>query len=166
MITSIICKIGLGIGVLGVVSISNAQSVSAILNQPAQRDAVIDAGHEFLAEREKLIVSDKGAPDPFIGKVEEVAAPDPSLEAPVVKAVINEAELLQNLASRISARGTAIMGTDKFLLLSQKRLKVGDSTIINFEGRDYEVWLSDVTSTTFTIRRNDLTFTRAVLLSR
>lgn len=150
----------------GVYSVSCAQSVSIVLNQPTNRDSLIAAGKALLANREEPVALDKGAPDPFVGKVAEVVVQAPTVTAPVVRAVINEAELLQNLANRLSARGTAIMGDDRFLLLSQKRLKVGESVTINFDGKDYEVWLADVTSTTFTIRRNDLTYTRAVSLSR
>lgn len=159
-------KILLIIAALGFSSVSVAQTISVVLNQPANRDALIMAGSALLSSRDEPLVSDKEAPDPFVGKVIEVAVQAPTVAAPVVRAVINEAELLQNLANRMSARGTAIMGDDRFLLLSQKRLKVGESVTINFDGKDYEVWLAEVTSTTFTIRRNDLTYTRAVSLSR
>jgi len=149
------------------VSVSSGQSVTVTLNLPAQRDTVIANGAAFLAARDKTIVDDTGAPDPFIGKVVESIVEEATVEnAPIAKVVINEVELLQNLANKMPARGTAIMGEDRFLLLSQKRLKVGDSTIISFDGKDYEVWLTGLSSTTFTIRRNELTYTRAVLLSR
>lgn len=158
------------LGVSIIVSVCSGlqgQGVKVILNQPAQRDATIAAGEKLLANREKSVVSDEGAADPFVGKIEK--APVEKVEdapLPVVKVIVDEAELLRNLANQVSARGTAILGADKFLLLGQKRLKVGESTIINFDGKDYEVWLEGVTSTTFTIRRNNLSYTRAVLISR
>ncbi len=151
---------------LGISTFASAQSTSVALNQPAQRDAVIAAGADFLVKWKEPIISDQGAPDPFVGKVAEAPVQVPTIEVPVVRAVIDEAELLRNLANLMSARGTAIMGEHRFLLLSQKRLKVGESITISFEGNDYEVWLVDLSSTTFTIRRRDLTHTRAVSLSR
>lgn len=150
----------------GLAFASMAVSAFAQINLPNQRDDVIAAGQVLLAARGGAVPSDKNAPDPFIGKVEPVAAEVPTLEVPVVRAIVNEAELLQKIANQMSARGTAIMGDDRFLLLSQKRLKVGDSITINFDGKDYEVWLAEVTSTTFTIRRNSLSYTRAVMLPR
>jgi hypothetical protein len=151
---------------VGAVSASQAQSVTTAINLPAQRESTLELGRSFLASREKEKIEYENAPDPFIGKVAPVVAEVAVEAAPVPEKVINEVELLRNLASQISARGTAILGEDRFLLLSQKRLKVGESFIISFNGNDYEVVLSDLTSTTFTIKRNDLTFTRPVLLSR
>jgi len=146
---------------------SNGQTVTIKVNLPAQREATILSGNEFLAERGKVIELEQDSPDPFIGKVIPVQEADkPNEKLPIVNLFVNEADLLRNLSNSLLARGTAIMGADKFLLLRQKRFKVGDSITISFEGKDYEVWLSDVTSTTFTIRRNELTHTRAVLLSR
>lgn len=145
---------------------AHAQTVTISLNPPAQRDEVILNGTNFLAARLLPIVSDLNAPDPFIGRVEKTEnATLPSGDV-VVKTLENEADLLKAIANRISARGTAILGNDRFLLLGQKRLKVGESIIINFDGQDYEVSLVEITNTTFTIKRDELSYTRAVLLSR
>lgn len=157
-------KVGFIVCLIGF-SIAQAQTVTTLLNLPAQREAIITAGLGLLAVRDNEVVLDKDAPDPFIGKAAPVT--DSVVEAvPIPRVVINEADLLRSLANQLSARGTAILGQDRFLLLSQKRLKVGESITISFAGNAYEVVLSDLTSTTFTIKRNGLTFTRPVLLSR
>jgi hypothetical protein len=146
-------------------SIAQAQTVTTPLNLPAQREATIAVGLGLLAVRDKEVAFDKNAPDPFIGKASPVTESIVEV-VPIPRAVINEADLLSSLANQLSARGTAILGQDRILLLSQKRVKVGESITISFDGNDYEVVLSDLSSTTFTIKRNGLTFTRPVLLSR
>ncbi len=157
----------IGISVAGLCGVvfCVGQTISIAITTPDQRDVTVEAGNLILSDREKPIPSDIGAPDPFIGVVEEVVEDSPVIITPIVK-VVNQGELLQRLANSIQARGTAILGEDRFLLLSQKRLKVGESIVINLDGRDYELWLSSLTSTTFTVRLNDLSYTRAVLLSR
>lgn len=105
-------------------------------------------------------------PNPFVPRerVGEAVAPAAAPEAPPVPSV-DGADLLARLAARIPATGTVMLGGESILLLGQKRLKVGELFTISFEGRNHELQLAAVTSTTFTVRRGENVHTRPVHLS-
>lgn len=142
-----------------------ALPVHAQVNHPSKRDVVLAEAQALLATRSAELPSDKTSLDPFIGNIAR-GVDKPVEEVVEVRSSVNEADLLKALADRVNARGTAIMGEDKFLLLGQKRLKVGSVFTISFEGQDYELMLLDVTSTTFTVQRKGLSLTRPVKVFR
>lgn len=148
-----------------VAGLLSACSVVAQVNLPKQREDVIVAAEAFLKAREAETPKDKYALDPFLGNIQRNAPP---VEAPakLVSAPIDvdSSDLLRRLALSVTASGTAIMGENRFLLTGRQRIMMGETFIIKLNGRDYEVVLSEVTSTTFTIRRNENTYTRAVKL--
>lgn len=137
----------------------------AQVNLPKQRDNVIEAAEAFLKSLELPVPEDKNALDPFLGNIRR---DEPQVDEPakvdVAPSEIDSVDLLRRLAQSINASGTAIMGDNRFLLTSRQRLAVGSVFVVKLNGRDYEVMLSEVTSTTFTIKRNNQAYTRAVKL--
>jgi len=71
-------------------------------------------------------------------------------------------DLLVEIASQMSPTGSAILGGESFLLFGQKKMKVGDKITITFEGGVYEVEVTSIERTNFTIRLNRDEYTRPI----
>jgi hypothetical protein len=140
-------------------------SLGAQVNLPKQREDVIATAEAFLKTREASIPDDQDALDPFLGKIKvSSAVSDQSQDVAARVAEADSADLIRRIALSINASGTAILGENRFLLTGRHRHRVGSSFVVKYNGVDYEVILSEVTSTTFTIKRNNQTHTRAVKL--
>lgn len=61
-------------------------------------------------------------------------------------------ELLETLASRIPNAATMIVGTKPYLIVGAKRLEVGSEFVVGYNGQDYELTLTAIDRTTFTLR--------------
>lgn len=95
---------------------------------------------------------------------EPAPAPDSGDTTPVVVAEPLARDLIATLARMVPATGTVVLGSNRMLLTSQKRLKVGDVYTITLDGRTHDVTISAIDTTTFTILFRGETFTRAVRL--
>lgn len=108
-------------------------------------------------------------PNPFVAKEGDVAtapaASSSSAAAKPAETSLSGVELLARLAIQIPATGTVTLGGEPLLLLGQKRLKVGDSYTISFEGQTYDLSIAAVTPTSFTVKRGDILYSRPVRLS-
>lgn len=74
--------------------------------------------------------------------------------APIKEAAMNDREVLMNIANDISPSGTMQLGDTPILLFGQKKLKVGDSLPIVFQGVTYDVYIGGIERTSFTLRLN------------
>lgn len=132
-----------------------AQSGRSDLQAPQTRAGAIARAEAILTWREKL--SDELPADlknPF----------NPAEEAPVeaVQRVHTGKELIALLAAQLQPTGSAERDGEKFLLLGQRKVKVGERIPIAFENAQYEVELLSIDGGTFTIRRNNEEFTRPI----
>jgi hypothetical protein len=66
--------------------------------------------------------------------------------------LISNRDILMGSLTAIRPTGSMQMSGVNFLLFSQKKLKVGDSISFVFNGQNYEVILSAIDNTTFTLR--------------
>lgn len=73
-------------------------------------------------------------------------------------------QLLETIAQQVTPDGTAILPRtgESILFFRQKKLKVGGRLTITFEGKDYEVELTAIDRTTFTLRLNNVEVTRPI----
>jgi hypothetical protein len=99
-------------------------------------------------------------PNPFAGKVDPVTQIE---AAPVTIAV--DMELLSRVAATISVSGTFNMGGQPMLLVGSKKFKIGDSFPVFFEGQSYDLVISAINPTNFSVQYRALTYTRATRLS-
>lgn len=130
---------------------------------PKMREAVVADAARVAKERDVPAALPAPLANPFVPKederVEERITISPSAPA------LAGADLLATLAARIPSSGTVIVGGEPILLLGQKRLKVGDTFAISFEGQTYELSIAGVTSTSFTVKRGENIYTRPVRIS-
>jgi hypothetical protein len=66
----------------------------------------------------------------------------------------NDRELLEAIADGIHPSGTFQVGREQIILISKKKFKVGDRLSISFDDRDYEIEISSIDRTTFSLRLN------------
>jgi hypothetical protein len=72
-----------------------------------------------------------------------------------VPAAVSDRDLLMLLAPQILPTGSLQMGGKVMLLFGQKRLKIGDSIPIVFKDSTYDIKVSSIDRTTFTLRYNN-----------
>lgn len=134
------------------------------LAPPKAREKVVADAVRIAAERNTPAPLPAVLPNPFLGK-EEVQAEEAAHQSSAPESALTGRDLLASLAARIPSTGTMIMGGEPILLLGQKRLKVGDSFAISFEGQTYELSIAAVNATSFTVKRGENVHTRPVRIS-
>lgn len=143
-----------------------AQASGPDLVPPKAREKVVEDAGRVAATRGAPVELPNPVPNPFVAKAAE--APEaPPLEPGAAPAVepLSEVDLLARLASLIPATGTVILGGEAMLLLGQKRLKEGDTYTIGLDGRNYEVSIAGISSTSFIVKRGELRFSRPTRLT-
>lgn len=100
-----------------------------------------------------------GQPDPE--ELRAIAAAQAAANAAAAKPSTDRA-LLDVIAARIMPSGTLILGGESLLIFGQKRLRVGDRLTVSYDGRDYELELTAIERTTFTLRLNRDEITRPI----
>lgn len=149
------------LSLVAAVSSAGLARAAADIAPPKTRDKVVADANRVVETRGAPAPLPSPLPNPFVGK-EDAPAEAPVAEEPVVGSALAGAELLATLAEKIPSTGTVFIGGQPLLLLGQKRLKVGDTYAISFEGRTYEVSIAAVTSTSFTVKRGENIHTRPV----
>lgn len=106
-----------------------------------------------------------GQPDPE--ELRAIAAAQAASAAAASQAKPStDREFLALIAARIAPSGTLIMGGESLLIFGQKRLRVGDRLTVTYDGRDYDLELSAIARTTFSLRLNSDEITRPIQLRK
>lgn len=131
-----------------------------------QREQLVSSAQKVFADRGSEPVLPQVVANPFLEKPLPESVSDPT-SAPTGQTLPegpNPVELLGKAASRIAATGTANLGGQFYLLAGQKKFKVGDKLTIDYDGLPYEVVIVSITPTSFTVKKGDLSHTRAIRL--
>jgi hypothetical protein len=97
-----------------------------------------------------------GQPDPE--EVRVASAPAAASSAP--GRLAGDRDALAALAARITPSGTLTFGGESWLVFGRKRLRIGDHLTVTYEEHDYELELTAIDRTTFTLRLNREELTR------
>jgi hypothetical protein len=73
-----------------------------------------------------------------------------------------EREILETLAAKLPTTGTIIFNGEPLLLLARNRVKIGDRFTVALNGQDYELELTAIDRTTFTLRYHGEEITRPI----
>lgn len=102
-----------------------------------------------------------GQPDP-----EELAAIEAAKAAETAALAKNkpatDADLLQHLSERITPSGMVTMNGEQLLIFGQKKLRVGDTLTVTYDGKEYKVELTGIQRSTFSLRFNRAELTRRI----
>lgn len=138
---------------------------------PQKRMATVELADRLVQPRvlaampEKLVVPFNPVgfdqPDPEEVKAQQAANVAAAAAGTPVRAV-GDRNVLAALAEKLSPSGTAIIGGEPILLFGSRRLKVGDRLTVTFEGTDYQLDITAINRTTFTLRLNREEITRPI----
>jgi hypothetical protein len=141
------------------------------LATPPKRAATVELADRLVQPRvlaampETLVVPFNPAgfeqPDPEEIKAQQAAAASAAAAGTPLRPV-GDRNVLTTLAEKLSPSGTAIIGGDPILLFGSRRLKVGDRLTVTYEGADYQLDITAITRTTFTLRLNREEITRPI----
>jgi len=77
-------------------------------------------------------------------------------------ALLSDRELLKKIAEEVVASGMMQLGDRTFLLIGKKRLKVGDRLAVSSDGIAYDLDISAIDRTSFTLRLKNEEITRPI----
>ena len=150
-------------GLFVLASVAAAQSAAVDISPPKQREALLSSARKVLSDRSGPLTVPEVPPDPFQWPTEPETVVQETTE--VVDPPVMGSDLLAKLAAQIPATGTMNLGGQPILLLGQKRLKVGDTVTISFDGQNYDLSIAAIAPTSFTVKRGDLVHTRPTRFS-
>jgi hypothetical protein len=71
-------------------------------------------------------------------------------------------ELLQEIASKVNPGGTVVFGGQPMLMFGKKPVKIGAHFTVTYKGNDYDLELTQIDSTNFTLRYKSDEITRPI----
>jgi len=151
----IFCALGLG----APLGMAFGQAVS----NPTNRQATLDLATRLLTTEEKGTASlPADLQDPFNPAGFGAPAATPGKPGEAAHAVASDRQILQEIAKSITPSGMMLFDGQPLLLFREKKLKVGDSLTITFEGNDYVVIIAGINQSSFKIRLNREEITRPI----
>lgn len=136
------------------------------VSNPTKRQATLDVAARLLAHQESPVAPPADLVDPFnppgFGAPPPILGGKPGKPGEAARAIASEREILQKIAAQITPSGMMMFGGQPLLLFREKKLKVGDSLTITFEGTDYVVVIAGIDQTSFKIRLNREEITRPI----
>jgi hypothetical protein len=159
----------LAVALAPLASAAPAHAAQSDLVPVAKRAATVELASKIARQNDPVALP-ADYPHPFNPPGFEQRDPEEE-KAKAAAQVVNEPakpagdrEILEAIAPRVTPDGTAILPRtgEPILFFHQKKLKVGDRLTITFDGRDYEVEISAIDRTTFTMRLNRAEITRPI----
>lgn len=155
--------------VLGLTQCLDAAVVDVL--PPQRRKPSVELAQK-LSSVETILPRSESAPNPFAP--EDFLAPDPDEEAARLAALkaaesnkpVSDHDLLEAISAKLEPSGTASVGGQPMLLFPGKRLRRGESFVITFDGRDFELEITDIQRTTFSLRYKGAEITRPIKLGK
>jgi hypothetical protein len=146
--------------------ISSAQSTKDIV-PPQRRAATVELAKRLIvsaASNESL----SNIINPFTLSGERSATVPSEAEQQAARAAMmaSNRSLLAALADQLEPKGTFVVGGESIILLGQKKLKVGEKLPITFEGAVYELEITSIETTRFTVRYKNEELTRPIVITK
>jgi hypothetical protein len=147
---------------------ARAATVDPIIAPPKRVEA-LDRARAMLAQEE----SPEKVPNPFYSEsfnevLQGGGAPRPTGDSqattPATTPAVNKTArgLLESIASSLRPSGYFVIGGQPTLVFGQKRVKAGGTLTINFEGKEYNLEITALDRTNFTLRLDREEFTRPI----
>jgi hypothetical protein len=157
--------IAVGLG-MTIASTIRAAAVQADMDSPDKRKAIVDTADKLAKVPpvpEKLDLKS----DPF--NIPGFDLPDQDEKAAKaqaagtqVEAPLSDSEILDKIAAKIVPSGTIFVGGQPMLMFGKKFVKVGSHFLVTFSGSDYDLVLTSIDRTTFTLALNRAKTTRPI----
>ena len=134
--------------------------VAADINTFSQRAIVINRARELVASAPGAKSVPDNTASPYM--VASAAERTPASKKSEIKSPASDRELLQLLSAKFVPSGTANLGGEPLLLLGQKKIKIGDRVPIILDSATYEVEVTAIGRTSFTLRYKDETLSKNI----
>jgi hypothetical protein len=139
-----------------------AAAPASDISSSQNREATVQLARQLAREIHRVPAT--ATPSPF--NPADFDAPDETNKGPKQPSVAappkSDREILEALALRFPANGTIARGSKIFLTAGRKQFEAGQIFTLSELGHDYEVELTAVSATAFTLRYRNETFTRPV----
>lgn len=147
----------------GAITANAGLSEAIKINAPKLREDVLTSGKRLVEQPKPVEFGGPNFVDPFSGvAATPTDANDVSPNPVSVEGQESESEIIVKLAGEIPATGTILFGDKRILLAGKKKYKTGDVIIVKYKELEYDLAITDITATTFTVKHNQVTHSRAV----
>ena len=134
---------------------------------PAKRAATVQLAEKLLSADSSKDAAPAINPFTLSGSRSAEAEADEAQAAAAKAAIMaSNRSLLVALADQLEPKGTFVVGGEAIILLGQKKLKVGDTYPINFEGAVYELEITAIETTRFSVRYKNEEITRPIVITK
>lgn len=99
-------------------------------------------------------------------RAEDAAADQNQAAANRAAIMASNRTLLVALSEQLDPKGTFVLGGESIILLGQKKLKVGERYPITFEGAVYELEITAIETTRFSVRYKNEEITRPIVITK
>ncbi|MFH1499715.1 MAG: hypothetical protein ABII82_18035 [Verrucomicrobiota bacterium] len=142
---------------------STVSAQRADILPPKAREAVVERAKALMnRDTEAAARLPEKAINPFDPASGQPVVEEPTVVQPIAPARMSDDLQLRKLAGTLNPTGTISLGGDAYLLFGQKKFKVGESLPIVFEGVTYNVLVTDIQSTSFSIRFGEAEIVRPI----
>lgn len=138
-----------------------AAAPASDIGSPQKRMVTVDLVRTLLTTRSYDGGADYIVQNNPFNPMKPVAADTAKPEA-VTASQLADHDLLVKIANTITPSGTIKVGDNQILLFGQKKLKVGDSISIVFQGVAYELHIVGIERASYTLRLNQEEITRPI----
>ena len=77
-------------------------------------------------------------------------------------APLSDRELLQSIVAKVKPSGTIYVGNQPMLMFGKRFVKTGSHFTVTYKGTDYDLELTDIDGSNFTLRYNHVEITRPI----
>lgn len=107
------------------------------------------------------------SPNPFtLSGNRSMGGTEENQSAALAAVMASNKSLLSALADQLEPKGTFVVGGDAIILIGQKKLKVGEKLPISFEGSIYELEITSIETTRFSVRFKNEELTRPIAITK
>jgi hypothetical protein len=99
-------------------------------------------------------------------RMEETNSAADTQAANLAAVMASNRTLLVALADQLDPKGTFVIGGESIIILGQKKLKVGETYSITFEGAVYELEITSIETTRFSVRYKNEEITRPIVITK
>lgn len=133
------------------------------VSNPTQREKTIELAQRLLNKPSQTASLPDKLTDPFNPETLAAPAPMPGAKGTEVpQGVASDRAILREVAPSIEPSGVMMFGNERLLLFGEKKLKVGDTLTITFEGKKYLIVVAGIGQSSFKIRLNNEEITRPI----
>ncbi|MFA5058986.1 MAG: hypothetical protein WC485_12795 [Opitutaceae bacterium] len=133
------------------------------VSNSGKRQTALDLAARLLAPRENPAAAlPADLVDPFNPAGFGATAAAPKAGEAAAHTISSDHDVLEKIATNVLPTGMMMFNDQPLLLFREKKLKVGDSLTITFEGTEYLVVITEINPTSFKIRLNHEEVTRPI----